>query len=246
MISSCLLFSCLAKAVPTDLDKLVNRWVQLEQQISTLNANWRERKPLLEQQLQLLKAENKTLSAMMQDDTTHNDEIDERRLALLSQQTELEKTQNRLSSQLEKVQQLLIGIYPQLPPPLQQQWETELLVLDSLSENGERLEKQLYLLDSMQKYNQRIVTHQTSMTFENHMEVQVEQVFLGTSRGWYVSLDGRFWGSGHSSPSGWVWQAQPTSVNADALLDFVTAIKNVNQAKLVSLPIVLGSKQYEN
>ena len=54
---SALFFCCFAKATPAELDKLVKQWVQLEQQISTVNANWRARKPLLEQQLQLLKAE---------------------------------------------------------------------------------------------------------------------------------------------------------------------------------------------
>ncbi|GAA6185310.1 DUF3450 family protein [Aliiglaciecola sp. NS0011-25] len=242
----CWFVCCAVVATPTDLDKLVQQWVQLEQQINNVKASWRERKPLLNQQLQLLKAENQSLSAFLVEDTADTDELDKRRLALLRQQTELEQTQNTISSQLQKVEQILLRIHPQLPPPLKQQWDTELALLTSMTDNSERVGKQLYLLDSMQKYNHRIVTHQTSMTFANQVEVQVEQVFLGTSKGWYVSQDGQYWGSGHSSPGGWQWQHQEKDLSPSILLDLVKAIKNVSQAQLIRLPLTTGIRQNEN
>ncbi|MEP4889117.1 MAG: DUF3450 family protein [Aliiglaciecola sp.] len=245
VFNTCWLFCCTASASPSDLDKLTQQWVQLEQQISTIKANWQERKPLLKQQLQLLKAQSHTLNTLLAEDLEDTDEIDKQRLALLKQQTELEQTQAGVSIQLANVKQHLLRIYPQLPPPLKQQWETELVLLTSLTDNNERLEKQLFLLDSMQKYNNRIVTYQTSMTFDNQVEVQVEQVYLGTSKGWYVSQDGQFWGSGYSSPRGWQWQHQGTDLSPSILLDFVKAIENVNQAQLIRLPLTIGTEQNE-
>ena len=53
--SLCLPF--LAKSNGLEIDQLAKQWVQLAQQNNQVKQQWRLRKPILQQQLQLLKAE---------------------------------------------------------------------------------------------------------------------------------------------------------------------------------------------
>lgn len=239
--AACLFLPLVARSSTVEIDKLVKQWVQLGQQTSEIKQQWRLRKPVLIQQLQLLKAEKVSLTALLNQDEGANDDIQQQRIALLQQQTQLESTQNNLTTVLDKTQQSLITLYPQLPPPLKSLWDSEIVLLQGLKSNSERMEKQLFLLDSLSRYNQRIATHQVSMIFNDELEIQVKQVYLGTHLGWYVSQNGEYWGSGKSTVNGWQWQHQSDLISPQELLDLIAATEDFSHASLVRLPIDITS-----
>lgn len=226
-----------AKSHGLEIDKLAKQWVQLAQQNSAIKQQWRLREPVLQQQLQLLKAEKNALTALLNQDDDASDEMQQQRASLLTQQTQFETTQDKLSVILDKTQQRLITLYPQLPPPLKTRWDTEITLLQNLQDNSERLEKQLFLLDSLTGYNQRIAVHQETMTFDDGQQVQVKQVYLGAYLGWYVSQNGQYWGSGKSTPNGWQWQHQSKKITSQQLLDLIAATEDFSHAQLIRLPI---------
>jgi hypothetical protein len=232
----------MAKSNGLEIDELAKQWVQLAQQNNQVKQQWRLRKPILQQQLQLLKAEKYRLTALLNQDDDVSDEMQQQRFTLLAQQTQFEATQDSLSVKLDKTQQRLITLYPQLPPPLKSRWDTEITLLQTLKDNSERLEKQLFLLDSLAGYNQRIAVHQANMTFDDGQEVQVKQIYLGAYLGWYVSQNGQYWGSGKSTPSGWQWQHQSKQITPQKLLDLMAATQDFSHAELIRLPInIMGS-----
>jgi hypothetical protein len=232
----------MAKSNELEIDKLATQWVQLAQQNNEIKQQWRLRKPLLQQQLQLLKAEKDRLTVLLNQDDDVSSDMQQERFTLLQQQTEFESTQDNLTAILDKTQQRLITLYPQLPPPLKTSWDTELALLQTFKDNSERLEKQLFLLDSLAGYNQRIAVHQANMTFDDGQEVQVKQIYLGAYLGWYVSQNGQYWGSGKSTSDGWQWQHQSKQITSQQLLDLIAATEDFSHAELIRLPInILGS-----
>ena len=232
----------MAKSNGLEIDELAKQWVQLAQQNNQVKQLWRVRKPVLQQQLQLLKAEKDKLTALLNQDGDVSDDMQQRRFTLLAQQTQFEATQDNLSVILDKTQQRLITLFPQLPPPLKTRWDTEITLLHTLKNNSERLEKQLFLLDSVASYNQRIAVHQVNMTFDDGQKVQVKQIYLGAYLGRYVSLNGHYWGSGKSTSDGWQWQHQSKTITAQQLLNLIAATQDFSQAELIRLPInIMGA-----
>lgn len=249
----------------TELDNLVIQWTQLEQQHSEIDNHWRENKPLLEQQLLLLKEERIQLQGILNQHATANDEVEKERFDLLQQQTQMEENQQLMESELNKVSSIVISMYSQLPPPLKEKWGADIAILsggnklstgtaavvennvphqtNTLLNNSERLDKLLGLFNHITQFEQRVALHQTTMQVSETTEIQVDQVYLGLSQGWYISKDGQYWGTGNSTVQGWQWQHQNPEVDIFKLRQTVQMLTEPVVATLVTLPIKLSAKQ---
>lgn len=257
----------------TELDDLVTQWTQLEQQYSEIDNRWQENKPLLEQQLRLFKEERKLLEGTLEQHVTANDEVEKERFDLLQQQTQMEEIQQLMEFELTKISSVLVNIHQQLPPPLKQQWDADIALLSgakesssphhlietdtlkqamSLLNNSEKLETLLNLLNSVEQFEQRVGLHQTTMQVVGHLseskvvEIQVDQVYLGLSQGWYISKDGKYWGTGNSQLQGWQWQHQSADVEVSELRQTVKMLTDPAVAALVTLPIKLSKRQSDS
>lgn len=253
------------------LDNLVTQWTQLEQQHSEISNRWREKKPLLQQQLQLLKEERVQLQTILEQHAKSSDEVVKERFDLLQKQTQMERIQQLMEADLAKISSVLISLHKQLPPPLKKQWNIQITLLsgdekslgnisilkenksfqatDNLLNNSEKLDTLLSLLNQIEKFEQRIALHQTTMQLINTstesetIEIQVDQVYLGLSQGWYISKDGKYWGTGNTSIQGWQWQHQNADVDVSELRLTIDMLTKPITAVLVALPIKLSSKQ---
>jgi len=228
---------CLAYAEVSKIDNLVTQWVQLEQQISGVEGQWRTRKPILEQQLQLLEREKRTLESRLSSNTNTRDGIEEQRQALLTEQSSLEQSQEKMAVALDRALAQLHYIHPQLPPPLKEAWDKEIVQLTALSGVSEQLEKVVFLLDSLDNFSRRIAVYQTSMLMENGDIVQVEQAYLGPSQGWYISRDDQYFGMGSSQATGWQWLHQPNNLTAQQVRQFINSVAQGAQSRLVVMPL---------
>ncbi|MDU0355670.1 DUF3450 family protein [Paraglaciecola aquimarina] len=238
-----------------DLDKLVAQWTQLEQQQQQLSQRWQESKIQQDQLLILLKQERQQLQTTIGQHTAQRDEVINKRAELLQQQTQLEQVQQNMQSELAKVSDVLLGMYQQLPPLLKHQWQGDIDALTgdhvSLLTTSEQLDKILLLLKSLESFEQRIALHQTTMQLANSenssvqraVEIQVDQVYLGLSQGWYLSKSGEYWGIGTTTPQGWQWQHQSSKLDVEALRSTITMLNDPATAQWVSLPINIGSSQ---
>jgi len=256
VISPCSLAEVNAKT----LDKLVFQWSQLEQQHSEIDNRWREEKPVVEQQLRLLKAEKKQLEKLLNEHADASSNVKSERIALLSEQTRMEQLQVTMQTDLLQITDVVLSMYNQLPPPIKAKWKKDILLLTvsndkktELLTNSERLEKLLTLLESIERFEERPALHQTTMQVKkspstntsnnanNFIEIQVDQVYLGISQGWYLSKDGRYWGSGNSNKQGWQWQHQSDRVNVSDLKNTVKMLTEPATATIVTLPVTLSN-----
>src|SRR5688572_7705364 len=189
-----------------EIDALTQQWTDLEHQKDLLRADWRTQKPVLEQQLRLLEREIAELTAFLETTAAQQDEVDRRRLEMLTEQTELEEEAAALEASLAQTSLDLHTLHGGLPPPLAAAWAEELPRLDNPVETvTERFRKLLDLLGQLDDFNAKVTLNEAVMTLGDGNEHVVKQVYLGLSHGWYVTADQRFAAAGRTGPDGWAW-----------------------------------------
>jgi hypothetical protein len=249
-----------------DLDKLVLQWSKLEQQYSEIDTRWAERKPLVEQQLRLLREENLQLQTLLDGHISASSDVKKRRFDLLDEQTQMEKIQELMKLDLIQISSVVLAMHKRLPPPIKEQWNRSIALLtganagnnSGLLTNSERLEKLLMMLKNIERFEKRPALHQTTMRVEklnkvnhknsddNMIEIQVDQVYLGVSQGWYISKNGEYWGEGYSAKTGWQWSHQSSEVSVEELRKTVKILNNSTEAMIVTLPIKLSLNKLTN
>jgi hypothetical protein len=95
----------------SETHQLTLQWTRLEHQKDTLEANWRNDKPVLEQQLVLLEREIRDLGALLETSEQQQDAVEQKRLELLQEQTLLEQDQAQLERSLVQATIALHGIH---------------------------------------------------------------------------------------------------------------------------------------
>jgi len=219
------------------IDALTRQWIDLEHQSDELQANWRKDKPVLEQQLALLERESAQLSDYLEASAQQRDEVDQRRLELLEEQTRLEREQSVLESRLVQTAAALHSLQSQLPPPVVEAWTEQLPRLDDpLLTATEKLQVCVELLGQLDDFQQKVTLHETVMTLPDGRDYEVRQVYLGLSHGWYVTTDERFAAAGTATPDGWQWSAVP---DAEPITQIIDIIERRQVPELVSIPLTL-------
>lgn len=223
-------------------DRLIQKWLTIEQQRNAMVNNWNQQKPLLEQRLSLLKQEQLQLEKSLKTTNATDNEVEEKRTQLLESQNTMESMQANLEKSLVRYYQIIAQLHPQLPPPLYNAWHKKLT--SNELKNADitiKLNTLLELLEQLNDFEQRISHTQSPLVLSNEQgnkEVMVHQLYIGLSQAWYVSLDGSLVGRGVPDDSGWKWIADQ-SVEADTVLNAIAMIERRSEAKFLQLPISL-------
>lgn len=188
------------------IDALTQQWTSLEHQKDLLRSDWRVQKPVLEQQLALLERETAELTSLLEETAKQQDDVEQRRLELLEEQTRLEEESAALEASLGRASLALHSLERDLPPPLADAWAEELARLDNpLDTVSERFRKLVELLGQLDDFDAKVTLNEAVMTLGDGREHVVTQVYLGLSHGWYVTADQRFAASGTPAANGWAW-----------------------------------------
>ncbi|MEM9530584.1 MAG: DUF3450 family protein [Pseudomonadota bacterium] len=226
-----------------DLDGLARQWSQLEQQTSALQSDWRERKPLLDLQLSLLRTERNRLREFVDRAQSGSSEIDQLRLSLVEQQRSLEQKQADLAEVLNQTLATLERMLPRLPPPLQTIWQQQIddLALEASASESQRLQAVVAMLSAAVEFDQRLTIHQATISDGGDGRTKVTQVYLGLAQAWYVSADGQSAGLGRAGPDAWEWTAgdQLPGLDPASIRATLSMLENPALAEPVRLPVRL-------
>jgi len=189
-----------------EIDALTQQWTSLEHQKDELRAEWRTQKPILEQQLALLEREITELNTLLEATAEQQGEVEQLRLTLLQEQTQLEEEAAALEASLAQESLDLHSLHRDLPPPLADTWAEELARLDNpLGTVTDRFQKLIELLGQLDDFDAKLTLNEVVMALGDGSDHVVKQVYLGLSHGWYVTADQRFAAAGMPGPDGWVW-----------------------------------------
>jgi hypothetical protein len=190
------------------VDALTQQWTSLEHQKDLLRSEWRTQKPVLEQQLALIERETRELTTFLEATAQQRDDVEQRRLEMLEEQTRLEDDAAALEASLAQASLELHSLERDLPPPLAATWAEELGRLDNPLETvTARFQKLLELLGRLDDFDAKITLNEEIMTLGDGRGHVVKQVYLGLSHGWYVTPDQSFAAAGRPGADGWSWTA---------------------------------------
>lgn len=224
-----------------EIETLSLQWTSLERQRNLLESNWRDEQPVLEQQLALLEREREALSDFLEQTETAQDNVEERRLEILGQQSVLEQRQASLEQELEATVIQVQNLYRQLPPPMLSAWEERLPELQAeFLTTSERLQVLLEMLGDLDDFDRRLSLHEEVMTLQDGQEHLVSQVYLGLSHGWYVSANGLYAGAGHPGVNEWRWQS---SNEPETISRVIAILERRRNAEFVALSIELSDPE---
>lgn len=245
-----LLFPSLSSAADSgDLQQLMTTWLNLESQRGKLTTDWNERRQQLQHRLALLERESGVLEEMLAEASEDVSEVDERRQQLTEEQQALEKQQEIMRAAIEAAIIKLDTLSVRIPPPLQDDWQAGLAQVKRDEMNlSEKLEKILSLSKTAEQFERRIAVHRDVMSVPAPGEsknIQVTQLYMGLSQGWYVSGGGDYYGYGYADGEGWHWQhmtrggsnSSDVPVDPEQLLRILAMIENPTQAEFVTLPV---------
>ena len=226
----------------SELEQLVNRWLLTERQVSALEKQAIEQKSSMQQSLTLLDAEYQQLNQVSKHRQKNGDDLAQQRADLVSKQETLEQDQQQLIAQLSKIDQRLMSLKAQLPPPLLNSWQAAGDLSNEQLETTDRLQITLKLIRLLSEFQQRISLHEMAISHPDGHQVWVTQLYLGASQAWFVSKDMSYVGVGFPTALGWQWQFDNT-LNAEQVAKAIAIFNKQKPADWVKLPIIAYSNQ---
>lgn len=250
--------SASATTSPAAIDEVTAQWLNIEQQINTVQGEWKIESPRLQQQITLLNAEKKQLTALLSKSVVSDNSVDIHREQLLTEQTRLEQKQVQVNKAIAALVYTTDSISPMLPPVLLSQWQQEKSsgvgvgvgknintitspnAAKTSANSTEKLQQALAQLTKLAAFNQRVSSHQGTIVNDDGQAMLVQQLFLGAGTAWFVSRDGLQAGWGQASLDGWQWHFDE-SIAADDIQRAIAMFHKQQPADWVSLPITLTS-----
>ena len=228
-------FSSTADPV-SELESLVNQWLQIEQQTNELETHWLEKKATMEQTLTLLDAEQTQLKQFNHNRQKNSSELAEKRTALIQKQGQLEVDESALNTQLNQLIQQLRSLQVQLPPPLFTSWQEIGDLTDENLDANEKLQIALKMLGQLADFQNRISIHEMAITNEQGKEIWVKQLYLGAAQAWFVSNDLSYTGIGFPAELGWQWQFD-SELDGEQVAHGIAVQEKKQAANWLTLPV---------
>lgn len=227
--------------VSNDIRAMTESWLAIERQQHALAGQWQQEKQQLEMRQQLLQEEQQRLRETIASHAHDGDALEEARLALLEEQNALEREQQLVDQMVERLRQRINALHPILPPPLQEAWNGKLRNIAQSGNQNSRLQAYLEMFTMLRDFQNMISVHEGLIITGSGQTLQVQQLYLGASRAWYVSTDGQHRGAGMAGTDSWQWQEQ-AEVDPAAIRQAIAMTESNNDLSLVSLPISLNKQ----
>lgn len=224
-----------------EIDTLTEQWIKLEKQTHQLNNEWKEQAPAMRQRIQLLKAEQAQLKAILAQSSNTQGDVEQQRDTLVAQQSEMEVQQEKVGRTLAVISTQVDSLYEQLPAPVQSQWEDEQAQLTEDANTSSLMQVTLAKLSSLQKFDQQLTVNETVITTPDNKEVLVKQLYLGAGYAWFTNADGRYQGYGNRTSGIWRWYFDG-SIDFKAIQQAIAIYEKKQEPAFVELPVVIATQ----
>ena len=222
---------------------LVKDWLALEKQNSALKKNWRESKPILQQRIKLLTTEKKLLTAQLTENVNQKSTVENKRDQLILQQNETEQEQQKLLLWLDNQWHKILDTSTQIAPPLLKSWQKQMSTYSEDLPASDKLSLVLLLWKKKKQFDHKITQLQSVVMTKAGKEILVEQLYIGSGLGWYVSADGTEYGLGKSTPNGWQWHKPDVDINQQ-VKQSIAMYKLQKEAGFIAYPLhMLNAKE---
>lgn len=235
-------FSSWADAPLNEARLNLEKWVETRQVISKTKADWQSDKEMLEQTIQLMERELKSVEEQMGKIGISNSQVEKERAQT---ETSLKSSQESLEESGQfatELQARILRRVPQLPAPLQDILKPLLHRLPGGSATTrmpvtERLQVLIGILSELDKFNNAVSIFSEKRKNQKSEEVAVQTIYVGLGAAYFVSDTGDLAGTGAPGPSGWEWTLREEL--APSLKEVIRIYRNELPARFIALPAVI-------
>jgi hypothetical protein len=221
----------------------LDKWVEAKTLISSEKRSWSEENAFSEQLLSVLSEEKKGLDENLKAIKSALSGGDQERMALLADIEKFKATQAELGNEIDHITKQLLLIREQLPQAFKDDLakDYERLAMHSGAgaliqgkiESAVMLAMKLQNLDN--SFSSRTQVIEIAVGGE-HQEREVDILYMGLWRAYYVDPYDRFAGVGFASAQGWVW-LEDNSIVSD-VKQALKIFEGETTPTLISLPVI--------
>ena len=232
-----------------EISGLIHQWLILESQRGQLRSEWEQNKAVLDSQVVLYKKQIQEYNGLIAKQADSATDLDKKRKGIAEKQNKLEDKQARIKGELKIAVHHLHSTIEYLPPFAKKTVIDELQAIDIEAVNiGKTVDSTIALIRALHELNGKINLNTSNLSVnDNGKSINVTQVYVGLSHGWYVSEDNSNFGYGMLTKSGWRWWHNESArnlfgekFNARDVREILAIIENPQQAKLSRLPITIN------
>ena len=191
----------------------LDKWVEAKTLISSEKRSWSEEKAFSEQLLGVLSEEQAGLTESLHAIQSALSGGDKERMALLADIEKLQATQAEFGNEIDRIAKQLLLIREQLPQvfkeDLAQDYERLAMHSGEASLTQGKIESAVMLAIKLQNIDNSFLSRTQVIEVDvsgERMEREVEILYVGLWRAYYVDPYERFSGVGFAYGQGWVWQ----------------------------------------
>lgn len=222
---------------PAAVQEKVRQWVRVQETISQEESRWREDQQGL-----------RDLTALRREEIRQTDEIlavagervkdyEERQTKLTAEEQDLQADRELLLQRITGLESRARALLPSFPPPLREKLGDTVSRLEHPDPDHplqNRYRDVLAVLIEAGNFNREITVH-TELRQIGGQELELQVLYLGLGRAYYVDRTGRHAGSGVPGKDGWVWEESP--VLASEIQKAIAIRQKEAPPALVRLPV---------
>ncbi len=223
-------------APPAVIQEKIREWVQVRKQISAERADWEADKQSLADLNDLRKKEIESLDEIINAAGDRLASAEKQRTELLAEEEALRTGRQLLEARVARAEETLRSLIPRFPPPLLEEVDDALARIASADADSplqDRYRDLLSVAGAAGNFDNGI-TVATELREIDGARVEIDVLYLGLARAWYVDRSGRHAGTGVPTSEGWRW-TEDASVAAEVRHAIAIRQKEAAPA-VVSLP----------
>lgn len=224
----------------------LEKWVEAETLISSEKRSWSEEKAFSEHLLVALSEEKAGLNENVAAIKSALSGGDKERMVLLAELERLQGAQAELGNNVDGIAKQLLLIRERLPQVFKDELAKDFDHLTMHSRESTptqgKVESAVLLAMKLQNLDNSFSSRTQVIDVEvdgNHLAREVEILYMGLWRAYYVDPYGRFAGVGFASAQGWVW-LEDSSIVGD-VENALNILEGEVTPALITLPVIAGA-----
>ncbi|MEX2579984.1 MAG: DUF3450 family protein [Verrucomicrobiales bacterium] len=221
----------------SEVQAKLRQWVETRKAISAEKAEWEAEKATLAELNAVRERETDQLEDFVEAAGERVDELATQRGKFKEEEAELKTWRRRLEQRVEEFETRLRPLAGQFPPPLREQVEEALIRIES-ADPGVPLQnraRDVLLATKAWLEFHGSITVDSELREIDGKKREIDVLYLGMTRAFYVDKSGRHGGYGAPSGDGWQWTEDPSLASRVRLAIDVHARSET--PRFVSLPV---------
>ena len=224
-----------------DARAAVSQWVEVEKTISRETLAWEEKKELLENMIDVAKAEISMMKDQLDEARATTDATEARRAELVKERDQNARLAASIKEFLAPFETQLRALVLRLPNPLQDKLNPFLERFpkdpaDTKVGIAERMQSVIGVMAEIQRFDKVVTTGEELLTLPGGETREIYTIHFGLGASYYVTSNGTEGGVGVSSGERWEWETVP-DLAVSVKRAIALAKGNSMEAGFLSLPV---------